>query len=121
MHPKNAVLGAIAAVSLLSGAIDQYFYPGQMWPPTSVGATLVLTFLVFLWYRLDSNQFGYRRSPWLNIGVIAVAIAALPYYFFRSRGFARGAMATGVMVLAVIGSLMLSAIGVYAVYFGQVR
>ena len=118
MSPKNWVLIALAAASLMSGAIDQYFYPGREFPPTAVAFMVVGVFLIFLWYRMDSNQIGYRRSPWLNVGVIALAIVALPYYFFRSRGAKRGAIATGLFLLVYIASSVLVMTGSLLTYHG---
>lgn len=117
MSSKNRVLATLAVASLISGAIDQYFYPGHQFPPTAVGFMVVGTFLIFLWYRMDSEQIGYRRSPWLNVSVIALAIVALPYYFFRSRGAKRGASATGILLLAYVASGVLTVAGSYLTYY----
>ena len=118
MGPKNCVLVALAVASLLSGVIDQYFYPGHPFPPSAVGFMVVGVFLIFLWYRMDSAQIGYRRSPWLNVGVITLAIVALPYYFFLSRGALKGAVATGTLFLAYVASGMLTVAGSYLAYYG---
>ena len=118
MSPKNWVLVTLAAASLASGVIDQYFYPGQPFPPSAVGFMVVGVLLIFLWYRMDTAQIGYRRSPWLNVGAIALAVVALPYYFFRSRGALKGAVATGALVLAYIASGMLTVAGSYLAYYG---
>ena len=118
VRPKTLVLVLLLAASLLSGAIDQYFYPGQPLPPTALAFTVVGAFLIFIWYRIDSTEIGYKRSPWLNVAVVALAIVALPYYFFRSRGAKRGVIATGLMVAAFIASGLLSMGGMYATYYG---
>ena len=34
---------------------------------------------------MDSTLRSYERSALLNIGVVAVAVIALPYYIIRSR------------------------------------
>ena len=118
MRPKTLIIVLLLVASFLSGAIDQYFYPGQMWPPTALAFTVVGAFMIFLWYRIDSTEIGYKRSPWLNVAVIALAIVALPYYFFRSRGAKRGSIATGLMIAAFIASGVLSMGGMYAAYYG---
>lgn len=46
---------------------------------------LVALALVFLWLRYDEPQFGYRRSPLFNIGIVALAFVFIPYYLYRSR------------------------------------
>lgn len=118
MSHKSLVLVILAIASFVSGAIDQYFYPGREFPPTAMAFAIMSVALIFFWFRLDSTQFGYRRSPWLNVSVIALAIIALPYYFFRSRGFKRGAIATAVMLVAYIASLVLTMAGSYSAYYG---
>lgn len=118
MNPKTIVLSALAAAAFASGAVDQYFHPGVAFPPTAIVFTVVGVSLIFLWYRLDAMRIGYRRRPWLDLGVIALAIVALPYYFFRSRGARRGLIATGLMLLALVGVNLLAMAGACAVYFG---
>jgi len=119
-HPsarrKHLVLLAMAFASFASGAIDQYFYPGVQFPPTSMGAALVGMFLIFLWYRLDARQAGYRRSRGLDVGILLLALVALPYYFFRSRGARRGALATLGFLGAYVVCSALTVAGVYATY-----
>ncbi|WP_460834774.1 hypothetical protein [Lysobacter humi (ex Lee et al. 2017)] len=74
--------------------------------------------MIFWWYRTDTSERNYKRTPWLNVSVIAVAALALPYYFFRSRGFKRGAVATLALILAMIASGLLTLGGQYAAYYG---
>ncbi len=117
MSPKSIVLLTLAIASLASGAVDQYFYAGVAFPPTALAFTVIGALLIFAWYRLDSTQIGYRRSPWLNVGVIALAIVVLPYYFFRSRGTKRGLIATGLFLLVFIAFNLLAVAGKYATYY----
>lgn len=117
VNPKNWILVALATSALLSGAIDQYFYPNVEMPPTAGAYMLINMLLIFFWYRLDSDAIGYRRSAWLNIAVVALALIALPWYFFRSRGARRGAITTGLMLLALIAGGVLTAAGYLLVYY----
>ena len=118
MSSKSIVLIVLACVSFLAGVIDQYFYPDNPFPPTAPAYTFISIFLVFLWYRLDSDKIGYRRSPWLNLSIVVLTIVALPYYFFRSRGVKRGFVAVGIMLLALIASGLLNVAGALSVYYG---
>ena len=118
MSSKTLALIMLASASLLSGVIDQYFYPGQELPPTAIGFMVTAAFLIFWWYRLDSIQLGYRRSPLLNVGVVALPIVALPYYFFRTRGAKRGAVYSFVTLIVFIFLGVLSVAGAYAAYYG---
>ncbi len=121
MSPKGIVLATLAVGSLVSGAADQYFYPGVQFPPTALAFAVIWVAMIFAWFRMDSIQVGYKRTPWLNVGVIALGIVALPYYFFRSRGARRGALATIAMLLAYVVSGALSVAGSYATYYGLQR
>lgn len=121
MNKKNLILVALAVVSFFSGAIDQYFQHGSILASEYLIETFVTFFLVYIWYRLDSDEYGYSRSRWLDIGVIALTVVVLPYYFFRSRGAKRGAIASGVMLLAYITSFALSIAGAFAIRYAVQR
>jgi formate hydrogenlyase subunit 4 len=82
-------------------------------PPSGVAATLISALLIFGWYRIDSSQRGYRRSPWLNVGVVLLALVALPVYFFRSRGAKGGLTATAIFLAGIIGYSVLGLAGQY--------
>lgn len=116
MSPKNLMLLALAISSFVVGAVNQYFFPGRVFPPTTLIFTLISAFLIFMWYRLDANGRSYARSLGLNVCVVAVTIVALPYYFFRSRGAAQGFVATLLLVLAYVASYVLTYAGAYSVY-----
>ncbi|UOV04000.1 hypothetical protein MUU75_12625 [Pseudoxanthomonas mexicana] len=118
MSPKSIVLAAGAALSLVAGAAAQYFYPYAERSPVDIVFTIVGVLLIFAWYRLDVRQTGYRRSPLLNVAVVAIAILGLPYYFFRSRGAKRGLVATGLFLLTIVSSSVLAALGQAAVLYG---
>ena len=59
---------------------------------------------IFWWYHVDKAEKGYRAGPLMNVGVVALAILALPVYFIRSRGWKRGSLSIvkGVVVVAAI-------------------
>lgn len=118
MSAKTTILVLIAIVALLSGVASQYLYPGQPFSPSSFVFSIVGIILVFQWFRLDANARSYRRSSFLNVCVVAIAIIALPYYFFRSRGALRGLVATIVMLLAAVGWSVLGYAGALVIYFG---
>jgi hypothetical protein len=62
VSPKNRLIATLAILALISGAVDQYFYPGKEFPPTAIAFTEVMVLLIFIWYRLDTEELGYRRS-----------------------------------------------------------
>jgi tellurite resistance protein TehA-like permease len=116
VSPKNKVIVAGAAVSLLEGIVEQHFYPELEFPPTEIVAAAIISFLIFLWYRLDAGQLNYRHSWKLDVAIIAVALIAFPYYLFRSRGVKQGMVGTVLFILAFAASLLLTAAGAYLLY-----
>jgi hypothetical protein len=118
---KNIILIAIGIVGFFAGAVNQYLFPGRVYPPSDIPFLVTLTLLSFAWYRMDSEQIGYRRSVWLNVGVLALAVVALPYYFFRSRGAKRGFIAVGLFILLLLGYWALETAGLYSIYYGLQR
>lgn len=117
MNPKNIILLVLAALAFLTGSVGQYIAPGKPYPPTEMAFMLVGSVLVFVWYHIDSQQRSYKRSAWLNIGVVGLALFALPYYFFRSRGAKNGLLATGLFLLMLVASFALTSAGQYATYY----
>lgn len=85
MTSKRFLL-AILALMLVNGVVDTR-YEAVGTPPIgwSLGLALAFSFLVFAWYRYDSDEEGYRRSLWLNMGVLVASPLAVPYYLLRSR------------------------------------
>jgi hypothetical protein len=71
---------------------------------------------LFAWFWLDTNERNYARSPGLNVSVIFLTVVGLSYYFFRSRGALRGAVATVLLLLACIVSFVLTYAGKWFVY-----
>jgi hypothetical protein len=117
-NPKVIVLLLLLAAAFADGVTHQLTAPGEMFGGSDIVFTVVATLLTFMWYRFDSDQASYRRTPWLNIGVIGLAVIALPYYFFRSRGFGRGSVAVGLFLLCCAAYAVLQKAGEYAAYYG---
>ncbi len=68
--------------------------------------------LTFAWVHFDSLRRGYRPSLLLKVGVVLLAVAALPWYLVRSR---RGA-AIGVALARLVGFFLLLVIAATAGY-----
>jgi hypothetical protein len=99
---------AIAGLMLTSFATGIFYITasrsGESAAITLQFASTVVSFaMVFIWLRYDELQFGYRRSAWLNVGIVALAFIFIPVYLSRSR-------ASGSRLLAVLASLGLMAI-----------
>lgn len=118
LKPKNLIVVLFLLVGFLSGLARQYFAPGQFLSRADIPFALVGLFLIFFWFRLDSDQLGYRRTYVLSVMVLALTVFALPYYFFRSRGFLRGLVATVLFLVIAIAYSMLQSSGEWATYYG---
>jgi hypothetical protein len=121
MNPKTVVIGLMALLTFLGGATVQFFYQHHARPPalTAVVSVVISAFLIFLWYRLDTDQRSYRRTYLLNIGVVGLCLIALPYYFFSSRGVKGGFVASLLFVLAIVAQFFVSMAGRYFIYFAM--
>jgi hypothetical protein len=119
MNPKTIVLLALALASFLNGAALEYFrYVRSHFSPIEIWLLVgIFVFLVFLWYRLDTDQRAYRRTLFLSVGVIFLSVIALPYYFFRSRGIKGGFIYCGFFVLAMLCSHVLTVAGQFATHY----
>ena len=48
---------------------------------------------IYVWFREDATENNYDAPTILRVGVVALPVVALPYYFFRTRGFSGGFLA----------------------------
>lgn len=110
MKPGH-VLALLFAFTAIAGLADAHqALTGVESPAWSLVSTLVFSFLCFYWYRLDSLARGYRPSAWLNVGVVMLAVVAVPYYLVRSRpagARARALLRFGGFALLLAGAAML--------------
>lgn len=67
-----------------------------------VMGTLGLNILAFAWCRIDSRERGYKLHRYFSYAVVILGTLALLYYLFRSRGFRRGLVSTGWLVLYIL-------------------
>jgi len=118
LGPKHLAVALFLLIAFLSGLARQYFSPGQLLSKVDLPFLLIGLFLIFFWFRLDSDQLGYRRTPVLSVMVLAFTVVALPYYFLRSRGFLRGSIATALSLVVAVAYSMLQAGGEWAIYYG---
>jgi len=112
MKGKIRVLYLLALAALLAGLFDPLtsMANGHMvW--LDMVMSLSCAILVFTWYYLDSDERSYRRTPMLNIMVVAAGVLAIPYYLFRSRGAQRGLQAVGLFMLALLTWFAIAAAG----------
>jgi hypothetical protein len=115
-NAKLLVFLALMLTALVSGFARQLLPPNEVVDPSDIPFMLLGVFLLFLWFRLDSDERSYRRSALLNVGVIALAVVVLPYYFFRTRGFARGLATSVLFLVAGLMYTLLQYVGAYLSY-----
>ncbi|WP_150049111.1 hypothetical protein [Methylomonas rhizoryzae] len=69
----------------------------------NISATLIGSFLIFLWVHYDSKSVGKLLSPPFKVGVVGLPIVFVPIYIFITRGVAKGFVVILVFALKVIG------------------
>jgi hypothetical protein len=114
--PRLVIYLVILAAALMSGLASQYFFPGHLLSPVHLAFSLLGAILGFAWYRIDSDQHAYPRSAMLNTCVVFLSFIAMPYYFFRTRGFVKGLGATGAFIGTVVLWGLLQVSGEYLTY-----
>jgi GNAT superfamily N-acetyltransferase len=109
---KMYALAILAAVSFL-GPIVELLVTGRIEPFGNFAMAEVFVSLapIYWWYHEDKRETQYRAGPLMNGGVIAFAIAALPIYFVRSRGWNRGSLYSLWFVVAVGVTFVLEWLG----------
>ena len=104
-------LAALPALSFVFGCLEYGPFRGpQAGSLLSMHAAAVLG-LICVWFLLDARERAYRASIVLTIAMLALTSVALPYYLFRSRGFAGGVKATLRAVLMFAGTMAAYRIG----------
>ena len=95
LRPKATALALLGVVSL-AGPVLEGWWTGRIESMSGfdLAMTVVSISLIFRWYHLDKRERDYQAGPLMNVGVIALAMLALPIYFIRSRGWKRGLVAT---------------------------
>lgn len=104
---KLYALALLAAITLATPIIETLM-TGRVEPFSKfdLGGSFVSLLPIYWWYHLDKDETGYRAGRFLNVGVAALVIVALPVYFVRSRGWKRGGVIS-LYALGVLGVLYL--------------
>jgi len=110
---------ALLIFSIVFGAVAAYLKSHRMFEPAWYAFfEVMLGFLLFDWYYLDSNARLFTRSRWLNIAVVAVPLLAVPYYLILSRDKpqrTRSLLAyLGFTVLCILAAVASAAVSQYA-------
>lgn len=105
MRVKVWALAILAVISLLVPLVEMLL-TGRVEELGSFALAQNLLSIppIFWWYHVDKAEKQYRAGPLMNVGVVALAVFALPVYFIRSRGWKRGSVSIlkGIAVFAAI-------------------
>ena len=111
-RPKTVALMVLAVLSFASPALERAITGRvELLSNFGLGETLLSLIVLFCWFHLDKAEHDYRAGKLMNAGVLLLAAVALPIYLIRSRGWKRGAMAIGVALLFLAGTLVLAELG----------
>ncbi|MEO6075940.1 MAG: hypothetical protein ABIP56_03965 [Dokdonella sp.] len=111
---KRFALIAMVGVAFVLGVVDTWLFgpPGPLQGGRLLAALVgnaALLLIGFHWLHLDAEQLVIRRPAWLNIGIILVAVAFVPYYLFKTRPEGkRGIAIAGFFGVVVAVSLAMS-------------
>jgi hypothetical protein len=116
---KRATLLLLGAVGLLGAFLAMHPYFGTRNGVILLNAaSIVLSLLLlFFWLHADGKETGYRRSRWLNVGIVMLAAVFVPYYLYRARPAGRRLRAFGFLLLFVFAWLLLNVVGALIGYF----
>lgn len=62
--------------------------------------------IIFCWVVADARKRERRASIGLRLALIVLTVAALPWYFFSSRGFLGGLKLAGLATAVFVGSML---------------
>jgi hypothetical protein len=108
---ERRVLVLILIFAAVVGAVNNYLYIRAYAAPVWWQTSSIVLFVLFIltWYHYDSVSNGYKRTKWMNAGVLFMAVVAIPFYLVRSR--AKGKRIKALLGLSgFVAILLLSAI-----------
>jgi hypothetical protein len=120
LTPTLALTLFYALVGFVSGCgVAQFRIPG-FGSMGAIAGALLLSIATFTWFRADSFQRSFRRSPALDVAFVGLTVVVLPYYLIKSRGLIAGFKAIGAglsiyvlnILATVVGALLVKAVGV---------
>jgi hypothetical protein len=93
---KQSAIISMLGMSLVLGIISAALYPHEQTPEQEFRFQLIGNFALlavgFYWLHYDSLEHQFQRSALFNIGIVAIALIFVPYYFFRTRDKGRRAI-----------------------------
>jgi len=65
-------------------------------------SSIIFGTLTFLWFWIDSEAHSFKRSPFLSVAIVVIALIAVPYYLMRSRGEGERLIAFAKLIFFVV-------------------
>lgn len=76
----------------LIGGLDPLVSRAPMSGLFHFATVLGISMLFFAWFMADARDLGLAPSRALQVGVLSVAVVAIPYYLLRYKGLRRSAV-----------------------------
>ncbi len=108
---KRWVVAGFAAVSFAAGALESWARLHRQQGAIDLLGMLLTMALLFGWYYADTEQRRYRRTPALNLCMVAIAPFALVFYLLHSRGWLRGVVAIAAAIAVGLAGNLLHGLG----------
>ena len=105
---QNVLVAAILVLTFVFGACDVLLEdaPPRWKQIFSWASIAVVAALVFTWVHIDARERQFKKSKWLNVGVLGLSIVFVPVYLLRSRPTGkkgRALLGFGLALLAYFG------------------
>ena len=113
-HKKQLYIIAFVIAPVL-GAFAQLMAGEALFSIWDFPAALIFVLLLFIWYRLDTNERGLQRHIWGNCAFVYLTAIAMPVYLFKSRGWKKGIKTTLVFFTLLLFWSLLEGLGALAV------
>ena len=107
MSARQSIYLYLAAVTIL-GTLSGLLSPANPEAGTVIGLVWMLLGPVagYVWFRLDSAERGFNRTPGWTRSIILFTVLALPIYLYKSRAkdrrFVSLAKFVGIAVLSIV-------------------
>jgi TRAP-type uncharacterized transport system fused permease subunit len=118
LSTKRRALALTAATALAGGIYRLSPYGGSSQQSLTDWVLVALgLFWLFLWLHADRQEFGHRRSPWMNVGIVMLSLVFIPIYLAKTRPPGRKLAAVGWFFLLLLGWFALNLLGALIGYF----
>lgn len=112
---KQSTLIALIGASAVLGIVDIALDLPSAQEGTRLGVTLLgnvaLLLIGFRWLALDARELDIRRPTWLNVCIVLLAAAFVPYYLYKTRPPERRLASIGGFFLLIVACMFATALG----------